>query len=721
MSQTSNTPGPNSCDLIKQDPLLEPYAKVLKQRGDHYTAMRNKILDPKGTLKNISSGHHYFGFNRGQKNGENGIWYREWAPGATALSLVGDFNHWDTTTRPMERDQWGVWHLFLPDQNGLEQIPHASLVKVYVTSAGKNPNSSAIHRYKIPAYIKRAVQDDQLQFAGQYWNPPQEYAWKHDRPDIAHHQNSRKALRIYEAHVGMAQEKGAVGTYQEFAQNILPRVAQLGYNTVQLMAIMEHPYYASFGYHVSNFFAASSRFGTPEDLKQLIDTAHRLGLCVIMDLIHSHSVKNSEEGLNGFDGTNHQYFHAPPRGEHNAWDSLCFDYSKHEVLRFLLSNVRFWREEYHFDGFRFDGVTSMLYLDHGVNGDFNSYDDYFSSNVDWDAAGYLMLANEVAHNISWTDDCTATDNLQTEAQKKLPGNAVTKKNSHAITIAEDMSGMPGLARPTSEGGLGFDYRLAMGVPDYWIKLLKEKKDEDWNLNQLWHTLLNRRHGEKHIGYTESHDQALVGDKTIAFRLMDSHMYTAMSKNSNDMIIDRGIALHKMIRLITFSLAGQGYLNFMGNEFGHPQWIDFPRQGNYFSYQHARRQWSLVNNEDLRYSQLNEFDQAMQALDQQYGVLDDSLILQLALHEDTKQLVYQRGQLVFVFNFHPSSSYESLRIPMPQQRDYQVILNTDDKQFGGFGLVKPGAVYPWQNEPMYGQKQSVQLYLPARSAQVLVAP
>ena len=484
--------------------------------------------------------------------------------------------------------------------------------------------------------------------------------------------------------------RSRVGTFEEFTANVLPRIKELGYNAIQLMAIMEHPYYGSFGYHVSNFYAVSSRFGTPEELKKLIDTAHGMGLLVIMDLVHSHSVKNVQEGLNRFDGTDFQYFHAPPRGLHAAWDSLLFDYSKYEVQRFLLSNVRYWLEEFRFDGFRFDGVTSMMYLDHGLGKTFTSYDDYFGGNIDPDAVAYLQIANEVAHTVK----------------------------PEAITVAEEVSGMVGLARKVGEGGLGFDYRLAMGVPDYWIKTLKEKADEQWQLSDIWHTLLNRRQGEKHIGYAESHDQSLVGDKTLAFWLMDKDMYWHMDTNSQNIVVDRGVALHKMIRLLTFSLAGEGYLNFMGNEFGHPEWVDFPREGNNFSYHYARRQWNLVDNAFLRYKGLNLFDAAMTQLDEAFNLLEDPLIEQLALHEDTKQLVYRRGPLVFAFNFNIHESFGGLRIPVPDPKDYKIVLNTDSKPFAGPGLVQEGMIYPKQDVPMYGRKQSVQIYLPSRSAQVL---
>ena len=667
--------------LINTDPLLKPYTAQLRERFAHYQDFKSKIEKMGGVLGEISQGHRYLGFNRGEHDGETGVWYREWAPGAEALALIGDFNDWSRDANPMSVDEWGVWHLFLPDTECADRFTHGSRVKVHVVS-----KLGGLDR--IPAYIQRVVQEGNADFIGQYWAPLHPYPWQHRAPDF---DTNAEGLRIYEAHVGMAQEAEKVGTFVEFTQNILPRIVDLGYNAVQLMAVMEHPYYASFGYHVSNFFAVSSRFGTPEELKELVDTAHSMELLVIMDLVHSHAVKNLNEGLNRFDGTEHQYFHAGAKGEHGAWDSFCFDYSKYEVQRFLLSNIRYWLEIYRFDGFRFDGVTSMLYSDHGLERAFTGYADYFDTDVELDAIAYLMLANEVVHAV----------------------------NPDAISIAEDMSGMPGLARPTEEGGLGFDYRLAMGIPDYWIRLLKEKQDEAWQIGEIYGMLRDRRAGEKHIAYVESHDQSIVGDKTLAMQLMDAELYTNMSVFTTSPLISRGVALHKLIRLLTFSLGGEGYLNFMGNEFGHPEWIDFPRAGNNNSYWYARRQWHLVEDETLRYKHLNAFDRAMQHLDATYCLLADEHIQLLFIHEEAKQIVYARSGLVFAFNFHPTESVPDWRIPVPERADYRLILNTDDPVFGGYGAVE-GVHYPWQDVAIEGQAQSIQLYVPARSAQVLVS-
>ncbi len=663
--------------LIALDPWLAPYAGDLQRRYARFAARAAEIAAVAGCLADFARGHEYFGFNRGQHDGRAGVWYREWAPAAYGLWLIGDFNGWDRGANRLRRDDFGVWSVFLPDDEYAARLTHGGRVKLHVESAAGPLD-------RVPAYARRVVFDHGgTHVAAQYWQPPAPFAWKHAAPPPA-------APRIYEAHVGMALEEERIGTYREFEQQVLPRIAAAGYNAVQLMAIQEHPYYASFGYQVSNFFAPSSRFGTPEELKALIDAAHGLGLRVFLDLVHSHSVKNLYDGLNRLDGTDFQYFHAGGRGEHPVWDSLLFDYGKWEVLRFLLSNVRYWLEEFRFDGFRFDGVTSMLYFDHGLGRRAWSYDDYLRSGVDDDAVLYLQLANRVAHDV----------------------------NPRAVTIAEDVSGMVGLARPIDEGGIGFDYRLAMGIPDYWVSLLEKSPDERWPMGGTYAALLNRRRGEKHVAYAESHDQSLVGDKPLAFRLMDAAMYWHMNIGSRSVEIDRGIALHKLIRLMTFALGGEGYLAFMGNEFGHPEWIDFPREGNNWSYQYARRRWSLRDDPRLRYAGLAEFDRAMLALDERFGLLAADCGALIHCHEDDKLLIAQRGPLVIAINLHPHHSQTGLRIGVPEPHDHVLVLDSDAAAFGGHGHVSRDQVYPLSRDGSHGRPHSVQIYLPARSGQVL---
>ncbi len=652
--------------ITKIDPNLAPFAGDLQLRMDTYRSTKASLLPAGMTLGDFANGHRYYGLHP-----ENGGWYyREWAPGAEKMYLTGDFCGWDRHAFPMEKKENGNFELFLPGEDALLS---GQKVMAIVVHDGQELD-------RIPLYATRVVQDPVTTGWSAEVHKMEPFPWT-DGGFVP-----EKKLFVYECHIGMAQETGKVGTYQEFRENVLPRVQDLGYNTIQIMAIMEHPYYGSFGYQVTNFFAASSRFGMPEDLKALVDAAHGMGIAVLLDVVHSHASKNTREGINEFDGTSYQFFHEGARGNHSAWDTKCFNYGKHEVLHFLLSNLKFWMDEYHFDGFRFDGVTSMLYHDHGLGTAFTGPSLYFSMNTDTEAVAYLQLANEMVHQL----------------------------NPHAIMIAEDMSAMPGLCLPIADGGIGFDYRLAMGEPDMWIRLLKQSKDEDWDFNQIYYELANRRPGEKVIGYCESHDQALVGDKTLMFRLCDQEMYWAMDKDNSSAVIDRGMALHKMLRLITMSLGGEGYLTFMGNEFGHPEWIDFPREGNGWSYHYCRRQWSLADNPDLKYRYLRAFEKDMVSCAKKYRVIGGK-DKQLLVNNGDHVVAYKKGDATFVFNFDPTRSFDGYLVPVAEPGEYQVVLSSDDFCYGGHGRVFH-QVYPAMRQP--DGRTGLKIYLPCRTAIVL---
>ncbi|MGO2989621.1 alpha-amylase family glycosyl hydrolase [Lactococcus cremoris] len=640
-------------NILDYDPYLEPFKEDLSLRLFEFARTKKRLLGTDGSLVDFANGYKYFGFQQESKH-----WtFREWAPNAKRAWLVGDFNNWENNFE-LKQAYGGTWEISIPGM-----LPVGSKVKVKLLL----PSGETV--YRVPSYIMFAVPNERHELDGVIVQP--KYDWKNKAPQL------KEAPLIYEAHIGISTEEYKINSYKEFTRDVLPRIKKAGYNTIQLMAIMEHPLYASFGYQVSNFFAISSRFGQPEDLMELIDQAHGMGLRVLLDVVHSHAVKNIEDGLNYFDGTDNQYFHEGERGNHPAWKTKLFNYGKDEVIHFLLSNLKFWLDTYHFDGFRFDGVTSMLYHDHGLGTAFTDYSKYFSLNTDIEAVTYLMLANELTHLF----------------------------NPSATTIAEDMSAMPGMALPISSGGIGFDYRLSMGIPDFWIKQLKEKSDNSLDLLSLWWELTTRRPGEKNIGYSESHDQALVGDKTIMMWLADEEIYWKMDLNSQSLKIDRAIALHKLIRLITFSLAGEGYLNFMGNEFGHPEWLDFPRQENHDDFQHARRQWSLADNKDLRFQYLLAFDQAMINLERHYKFLESpEPVQQLWIKNSDKLLAYKKGQLLFVFNFHPSYEQE-LQLQFPEKPE--LIFDSDDQKFGGFG---PRSSFGWS-------KGHLNLILEPRTAMV----
>ncbi|SDP68632.1 alpha amylase C-terminal domain-containing protein [Selenomonas ruminantium] len=661
--------------LIAHDEWLAPYEDAIRGRHEHAVWKINQLTqNGKRTLSDFASGHLYYGLHK-QKRG----WvFREWAPNALAIYLIGDFNNWqeDEAYKLKHIPGTGNWELEIP----AGKIKHGDLYKMKVHWRGGEGE-------RIPAWAQRVVQDENTKiFSAQVWNPRKKFTW-HD----AKFKPTTAPLLIYECHVGMSQDAEKVGTYKEFKENILPRVKADGYNCVQIMAIQEHPYYGSFGYHVSSFFAASSRCGTPEELKDLIDTAHKMGLAVIMDIVHSHAVKNEVEGLGNLCGDPNQFFYPGDRHEHPAWDSLCFDYGKDDVLHFLLSNCKYWLEEFHFDGFRFDGITSMLYYSHGLGEAFMNYGDYFNGHQDDNAICYLTLANKLIHEIK----------------------------PHAITIAEDVSGMPGLAAKFEDGGYGFDYRLAMNVPDYWIKTIKEKKDEDWKPSSIFWEMTNRRADEKTISYAESHDQALVGDKTIIFRLIDADMYWHFSKDNRNGMVDRGIALHKMIRLVTASTINGGYLNFMGNEFGHPEWIDFPREGNGWSYKYARRQWHLVDDQNLCYHYLGDFDREMLTIMKKVKNFQNEPVVEIWHNDGDQILAYSRGNLVFVFNFSPTQSFPDYGFLVPKG-SYEVVLNSDAIEFGGNGLADDSVIHKTNFDPLYekDKKEWLKIYIPARSAVVL---
>ena len=652
--------------ILELNPQLEPFSGDIDLRMHLYRSTKKRILSEGQSLNDFANAHLYFGFH----HVDGGWYYREWAPSAYQLYLEGDFNGWNQTSHPLTNLGNGSWELYLPGDNALWD---GCKVKTVV-------DANLTRTEHIPLYARRVVQNKQnITFECEVVDDRKTFPWT-DKDFVGEDE-----LYIYEAHVGMAQEEGKVSSYREFADYILPRIHKAGYNTVQLMAIMEHPYYGSFGYQVSNFFAASSWFGRPEELKYLVNKAHAMGIRVLLDVVHSHAVKNTAEGINMFDGTTWQFFHDGPKGDHPAWGTKCFDYGKTGVIHFLLSNLKFWMTEYHFDGFRFDGVTSMLYHDHALGTDFTSDGKYFSYNTDTDAATYLQLANELIRQV----------------------------NPKAITIAEDMSGMPGMCLPIADGGIGFDYRLGMGLPDMWVKAVKIQ-DEFWDINQMWGSMCLRRPGEKTVAYVESHDQALVGDQTMIFRLAGANMYTDMNKDCHNPVIDRAIALHKMIRLFTLSGGGEAYLNFMGNEFGHPEWIDFPREGNGWSFHYCRRQWSLKDNGMLKYQWLGDFDEDMVRLTKENRIFDQRMADLLLMKAPEQTLAYYRHGLVFVFNFHFGNSLNNVLVPVRQPGEYTVVLSTDDEKYGGFGNV---AKKTYATKRFDG-RDYIELYIPARTGFVL---
>ncbi|XP_034723555.1 1,4-alpha-glucan-branching enzyme [Etheostoma cragini] len=635
--------------LLQMDPNLKSYEKDFRRRYELLQKQLLRLEEAEGGFERFTCSYKTFGV---QRQPDNSLFFQEWAPAAEALFLTGDFNGWEKFSHPYTKKPFGKWELILPPKHDKSPaVDHNTKLKVVVHTK----DGSRLYRNSPWAkYVNR--EEGSVIYNWVHWDPPQPYTPIHPRP------KKPTSLRIYEAHVGIASSEGKVASYTNFTTNMLPRIKDLGYNCIQLMAIMEHAYYASFGYQITSFFAASSRYGTPEELKHMIDVAHSMGIVVLLDVVHSHASKNTEDGLNRFDGSDSCFFHSPPRGDHSLWDSRLFNYSSWEVMRYSSGS--------------------------GFSGD---YSEYFGLQVDEESLVYLMLANHILHTLY--PDC--------------------------ITVAEDVSGMPALCRGVEEGGIGFDYRLAMAIPDKWIQILKELKDEDWDMGNIVHTLTNRRYGEKCIAYAESHDQALVGDKTLAFWLMDKEMYTNMSSLiAMTPVIDRGIQLHKMIRLLTHGLGGEGYLNFIGNEFGHPEWLDFPREGNNQSYHYARRQFNLLDTDHLRYSQLYAFDRDMNRTEDKYGWLAAPPAFVSAKHEGDKVIVFDRGNVLFIFNFHPSKSFQDYRVAVDVPGKYKIKLDSDEALYGGHGRLDHNTEFFTEAQPFNGRPNSMKVYIPCRTAIVL---
>jgi 1,4-alpha-glucan branching enzyme len=493
----------------------------------------------------------------------------------------------------------------------------------------------------------------------------------------------------------------------------------------------------------------------------------------LLDVVHSHCSKNEADGVAGFDLTGlppgqgggasdsddvaSALVRAGPAGYHSQWDSRVWSFGRLETLRFLLSNARYWVEELGFDGFRFDGVTSMLYAHHGINVGFSGgYHEYFGLQTDVEACVYLMLANEMLHAMVGGGGATpSSPSSSSSSSPSSPSSPFSPSSpqppppTDVLTIAEDVSGMPGLCAPVQDGGLGFDARLAMAVPDLWIRLLKEVPDEHWPVSQIVSALCGRRYGEGRVGtvgYAESHDQAIVGDKTIAMWLFGAEIYDGMSlvhSASASPVIERGMALHKLITAVTVALGGEARLTFMGNEFGHPEWIDLPREGNGWSHAHARRQWSLAygGREDLRYGQLLAWDRALNAADDRHGFVSSGQQWCTVIDDERQLLVAERGALLWVFNFSPHRSWGAggtgggggqeeagpapLRVPAPEPGKYRVVLDSDATCFGGSGRVPWKEYYTTPAEAgggegegkgaFYGRGQFLEVAAPARTA------
>ncbi|CED82984.1 1,4-alpha-glucan branching enzyme/starch branching enzyme II [Phaffia rhodozyma] len=602
-------PGQNETrSLIDQDPDLENWDWYLNARFKHFQQSLEKLktIYP-GGLDEFSSGYLKMGL---VLHDDNSITYTEWAEGIIEASLIGDFNAFNPSAHLLkheidEHTGSSYWTIHLPVmENGQPQIPLGSEVKIRITL----PSGESLDRF--PAWVLRATQSQ---------NPP-EVLFRARIERLPPIYNGARPLaprtpKIYEAHIGAATSKPhAIGTFEEFEKNVLWRVKAGGYNTLQLMGIMEHPYYASYGYQVSSFFAVSSRFGSIASLTSLIDAAHKQGIRVILDVVHGHSCTNDMESLNMFNGTRGMYFSEDSKGDHPIWGTAV---------------NQSWT---------------------------GNYGQYFSSDTDHAGVEYFMLANHIIKTL-------------------FP---------FVTTIAEDTAGFPTLALSTDIGGLGFDYRLTLGPAYHLFHLLKtEPDDANWSVRDIVASLGNRRLqlGEKTIAFVESHDQCIEGGKTMSQWLFDDEIYTQMSVfQTPTPKVERAMALHKMLRLMVFAFAGEGYMNFMGNEFGHPEWLVFPSVQNGFHTTHCRRQWDLADfSRDLRYRDLARFDREMLEAEErgQWGSAELGHVW--TQDEDSRLVVFTRANHLFIFNWNTKLPAKDDNLPIPEpwalEGQYRIELST----------------------------------------------
>jgi 1,4-alpha-glucan branching enzyme len=659
-----------------EDATLAAYRDFLERRARRFTGELKRIVAAYGSLRAYAALHTNLGIHKIRRTDGTFSWrLREYMPNAEDLWLTTDrLNFQRHASYRFRRLENGVFQLSLPE----DALAHGTYMELRVKPRKRGPEQGALRR--VPAFATWVEQDAVLpsQWCARLWAPEKPYRFRHRRP--------AKAVfpRIYEAHVGMAQSALArqgqsVGSYRDFAADMLPRIRDAGYTAVQLMGILEHPLYRSYGYQVSSYFAPSSRFGTPDEFRGLVDAAHGLSLMVILDIPHGHACANTEQGIAAYDGSRYLF-----SGEHNQWGTPSFDYAQEMTRRFLLSNCRYWLEEFRVDGFRFDAVGNMIYADHGVDDDFSHVGRCFYGGnglprADENGELYLCLANALIRRI----------------------------RPQALSIAEEFSGMPGLTCPPKEGGLGFDYRFAMGIPDYWEKCIESPRD----MGSLWYETTNHRPYDRTVSYVECHDQCINGHDAMIWRLIGKDMYDYMAVFTDNWNTSRGLAFYRLMRLVTLCTADAGYLNFMGDEFGHPEWLDDESR--------AHRQWHLAGRADLKYAGLAAWDRAQMTL--VAGRLPDFQQQPLFrfIHEDDRILAFERGRLLFVFNFHELQAKTNLLFAVTPGK-YVERLSSDETAFAGKGNLCVGVppVEHFTRVLDHRHEQDVSLYLPPMTALVL---
>ena len=603
-----------------------------------------------------SEAYRFLGAHRAQRGGEEGYLFRLWAPNAARVSVVGDFCAWDASAFPMERSEHGLWERFIP---GLKQF---DAYKYAVTSAQGKTVLKA-DPYAFHAETRPGTASKLYDLPDYRWG---DGAWRAGRASAP---IDRSPLNIYEVHLGSwrRRENGDFYDYRSLAHDLADYVSGLGYNCVELMPVTEYPLDDSWGYQCTGYFAATSRYGTPEDLMYLIDHLHQKGICVILDWVPSHFCKD-EHGLIDFDGTPCYEYADPLKREHAGWGTRVFDYGRGEVRSFLLSSAAFWLREFHVDGLRVDAVASMLYLDYGRE-DGNWTRNRNGGRENLEAIDFLRALNKTAYSI----------------------------NPNVLMVAEESTAWPLVTRPPQDGGLGFTLKWNMG----WM-------------NDMCHYL------KLDPWFRQYHH------KDITFSLMYAFSENFVLPISHDEVVHmKGSLRGKMpgddrqqlsgVRAFTaYMLAHPGKkLTFMGAELGQWHEWDFASQLDWYLLENEKnrqlhRFFKDINAFYLSQSPLWDIDFSWEGFE--WLVPDDNHNnVVVFLRRDRKG-----RELIAAVNFSPVAQGE-YRFGVPPKKRYREVFTTDCAEYGGTGAwrnEKPVEVLPI---PSHGREQSLCVKLPPLGA------
>ncbi len=627
-------------DPYRFPPMLTPFELHLYGEGTNYESYR-------------TMGAHVC-----LLEGVDGVRFAVWAPNATVVSVMGDFNGWDRTRHPMRKRDGGIWEIFLP-WLGVGSVYKYSIV----STSGEILEKSDPYGFYAEQTPKTASIVWPL--SGHHW---------HDQGWMDHRSSRNwihEPMSVYEVHLGswLKSEGDYWLTYRELADRLVGYVKKLGYTHIELMPIMEHPFSGSWGYQVSGYFAPTSRFGTPDDFRFFIDACHQAGIGVLLDWVPGHFPKD-EHALGHFDGTA-LYEHADPRkGEHKDWGTLIFNYGRNEVKTFLLSNALYWLKEFHIDGLRVDAVASMLYLDYSrEQGDWVPNQHGGRENLE--AIDFLKRFNELVHQV--------------------PG---------AITVAEESTSWPGVSRPTYLNGLGFTMKWNMG----WMHDMFEYFSTD---------SLYRKYHQKNITFS------LLYAFTENFLLPISHDEVVYGKGSliGKMPGDEWQKFANARAFLTYMYGHPGKkLLFMGSEFGQTSEWNHDKDLDWWLLQYPlhHRMQTMVSELNALYRRepsLYEVDDDHRGFEWiDFRDVEKSVIV------FTRYARNREDFLVFCCNFTPMERV-AYQVGLPKAGRYREVFNTDAEMFGGSNLGNAGWVRAI-DEAYHGRPASAQIMLPPLGVVVL---